>query len=935
MPRVRIKRLPSNKRKVRIKKYPSTDYSLPNKVNYAGLQKFIFDNGGASGGVNSPIDKNNVPIEPLPFLPALPGKEIVIPGITDRERGEDELYTEEFKEKWGITDGQAFDQTAFGIGDTIAGWGQGRKDAGRAANQLTYAEDIGPESGRIDTGKHNYLTGLPHEDMMGGKIQNVQRGGVPLYNPGGPTPPSTFDKDGNEWVTVTGYYTGAENPDAADVSGDASTYYGQIKKTPYTKRILRSDYDRLTGAKGKYHTQQEALRGTKYGTSNRSFDDRGYNVAATNPNYKYALGVDEVKKLNPEYYPSQGELFDLNEEILGMKPIDLRGVKGQDKYTVKENPFGFRQQQLDVQYDVAYGDCPPCPDGSVPERDADNNCLECPKVEVEAEETVTETKKCKCLNDPAEGPFTGTIVTDANGKQECECTGYEDSAQQQQQQRDPEWWLQDTIKTTGLARDLATARKYSPQLQQVDLEEGEASFVDPTRELAANAEQANIAAQAASSFAGPQGTSRLSGIQGKAAANAANIMSKYNQQNVGIANQIAQANQNTRNQEALQNAKFRQQYYDQNTIANQQFDNTQRVMRNALRDQYGNAVTNMMTTDAMNQLYPNYAVSAASGGKSLFTGADGRKVSPTYQQNYATFLKEGQDAGATWVEADKSARSRADKQLLSESGGAGDPRYGGYPGSSSGKYGQKFKMLGGNVYEHGGEHAAPFGSSNMSQIQPPSYTQGVSQNNIPWGSQTTSMIKGVPREDANLEAEGGETVFGDINGDGFPETNKISGPRHGQGGVPLNLPDDSFIFSDYKKGNMQISDPEVLKMFGKSGKKRKGSRKKPSYTPAELAKQYDINKYRALLQDPDADKISKRTAEIMIENYNMKLGALALVQESTKGFPQGIPKVAKPYMEESGISEQDLMPQQQQPQNTIQRPTEQMFSEAEVIEEQT
>jgi len=289
----------------------------------------------------------------------------------------------------------------------------------------------------------------------------------------------------------------------------------------------------------------------------------------------------------------------------------------------------------------------------------------------------------------------------------------------------------------------------------------------------------------------------------------------------------------------------------------------------------------------------------------------------------------------TPVEADKSARARADKQLLSESGGAGSPRYGGYPGSSSGKYGQKFRMLGGNVYEHGGEHAGPFDSSNMSQIQPPSYTQGVSQNNIPWGSQTTSMIKGVPREDANLEAEGGETVFGDINGDGFPETNKISGPRHGQGGVPLNLPDDSFIFSDYKKGNMQISDPEVLKMFGKSGKKRKGSRKKPSYTPAELAKQYDINNYRALLQDPDADKISKRTAEIMIENYNMKLGALALVQESTKGFPQGIPKVAKPYMEESGISEQDLMPQQQQPQNTVQRPTEQMFSEAEVIEEQT
>lgn len=164
-------------------------------------------------------------------------------------------------------------------------------------------------------------------------------------------------------------------------------------------------------------------------------------------------------------------------------------------------------------------------------------------------------------------------------------------------------------------------------------------------------------------------------------------------------------------------------------------------------------------------------------------------------------------------------------------------------------------------------------------------------------------LKRVPREEANLEAEGGETAYGDINGDGFTEHYNIEGPRHSSGGVPLNLPDDTFIFSDTR--SMLIKDPAMLSRFGKGpadGKKSKG------YTPAQLAKQYDINKYRKILQDPDSDVIAKKTAELMIRNYNMKLGALALAQEAKKGFPQGIPMVAKPYMEANGISEEDILP---------------------------
>lgn len=156
-----------------------------------------------------------------------------------------------------------------------------------------------------------------------------------------------------------------------------------------------------------------------------------------------------------------------------------------------------------------------------------------------------------------------------------------------------------------------------------------------------------------------------------------------------------------------------------------------------------------------------------------------------------------------------------------------------------------------------------------------------------------------PREESNVEAEGGEIVYGDINGDNFPEAQIIKGPRHAQGGVPLNLPEDTFIYSDTR--TMRIRDCEILQMFGKPcGKK--------SYTPAELAKQYDINKYRVILEDPNSDAIDRKTAELMIKKYVIKLGCLALKQESMKGFPQGIPAVAIPCMEMKGITEEQILP---------------------------
>ena len=200
--------------------------------------------------------------------------------------------------------------------------------------------------------------------------------------------------------------------------------------------------------------------------------------------------------------------------------------------------------------------------------------------------------------------------------------------------------------------------------------------------------------------------------------------------------------------------------------------------------------------------------------------------------------------------------------------------------------------------------------------------------------QASKYMTAVPREEANLEAEGGETVYGDINGDGMPEHKTIKGPRHSEGGVPLKLPDDSFIFSDTK--SMRVKEPEFLAMFGK---------KSGSYTPADLAKQYDIERYRKILQDPNSDVLDRKTAELMLKNYTLKLGALALAQESKKGFPQGIPAVAQPYMQAMGIKEEDVLPEkqitdtiqqldQQQQQSNDQRSADTMASPTEQQDEQ-
>lgn len=165
-----------------------------------------------------------------------------------------------------------------------------------------------------------------------------------------------------------------------------------------------------------------------------------------------------------------------------------------------------------------------------------------------------------------------------------------------------------------------------------------------------------------------------------------------------------------------------------------------------------------------------------------------------------------------------------------------------------------------------------------------------------------SVIPEVPRDEANIEAEKGETVYGDLDGDGSNEHLKIGGKRHVDGGTPLNVPEGSFIFSDTKK--MIIKDPNILLEFGMAPKKE-------GYTPAEIAKKYDVAKYKAIMEDPDTDSVRKSTAQLMIKNFEKKLAKLALIQESMKGFPQGVPKVALETLPEAAMIQESLQQTQQ------------------------
>ena len=174
---------------------------------------------------------------------------------------------------------------------------------------------------------------------------------------------------------------------------------------------------------------------------------------------------------------------------------------------------------------------------------------------------------------------------------------------------------------------------------------------------------------------------------------------------------------------------------------------------------------------------------------------------------------------------------------------------------------------------------------------------------------TLSKVLGpVNRKMGNVEAEKGETVVTNMSRglNNIYEMYGISGKKHSQGGTPLLLPTDdggdtegtSFIFSDNKK--MIVKDPAILEYFGVDPKKPK--------TFADISKSWlsDINKSKQIIISDDADVIAKRSAEMSMSNASFKIAALKLLQESRKGFKDGIPNGMSPFFDKLQIDPNEM-----------------------------
>ena len=262
---------------------------------------------------------------------------------------------------------------------------------------------------------------------------------------------------------------------------------------------------------------------------------------------------------------------------------------------------------------------------------------------------------------------------------------------------EPEAWKQDKLNLALAAGDyfnvdktLPWAARYEPQLMSP-------TFYDPTAELNAQSADINAMSNAMSQFLGPQQTSaRQSALFGQGAKSAAETLGRYNNMNVGVANQFAGNNAQVMNEAQRFNQAQNKQLYDQNTVANQQYKNTKSALRHNLADAQNTLTTNMMKTDAMNQMYPQYAVDPRSGGRMRFT--KGKNYKPTDEMSLDEYAMQLQNSKLDPESQQILLKDRIKRYNSSGSGDAVDPNI---IGTMYGKKGGSVQMgyvMGSNVF---------------------------------------------------------------------------------------------------------------------------------------------------------------------------------------------------------------------------------------------
>ena len=130
---------------------------------------------------------------------------------------------------------------------------------------------------------------------------------------------------------------------------------------------------------------------------------------------------------------------------------------------------------------------------------------------------------------------------------------------------------------------------------------------------------------------------------------------------------------------------------------------------------------------------------------------------------------------------------------------------------------------------------------------------------------------------AEVEVEGGE-VIQTPNG----AIEHVEGPSHSNGGVHTNLPEGSRVFSDFLKPT--------------------GSKK----TYAQLAKKYDTEEFRKVLENPFATDIDRKTAQLMFARYESVLNELFEDQQIQNGNSDGTDQAQESQEEMMGKFGLDL-----------------------------
>lgn len=177
---------------------------------------------------------------------------------------------------------------------------------------------------------------------------------------------------------------------------------------------------------------------------------------------------------------------------------------------------------------------------------------------------------------------------------------------------DGRWWQQDIVNLAAAATD--QVNKYKPLLEQVQYQSPNYALLDPSRQVAAIQEgSARFADLARNTSVGSVARANVLAESGQAADQLADVLGKYENENVGISNAASAAGAQLRNQQTEQNTKYLDKYVGETATVNQNYDNAMRDKKYRLTDAYNQGTTNAMKQTQLEQVMPQVHVNRLNG----------------------------------------------------------------------------------------------------------------------------------------------------------------------------------------------------------------------------------------------------------------------------------------------------------------------------------